>query len=72
MLRYLQRVPDALTTGPADAPRSIARLARSLIDAGESHVRLPKCQLCEWRGELPYKYDAGRICSECYTKRVHL
>lgn len=72
ILRYLQRVPDALTVGPSDAPMSVARLAQLLIRAGQSHVLPPKCLLCEWRGELRYKHGGGRICTECYTTRVHL
>lgn len=35
MLRYLERIPNALITGPSDAPLSIARLAQLLIESGD-------------------------------------
>jgi integrase len=72
MLRYLERNSDALTTGRADMPPSVIRLADSLIAAGAKHIRRPVCSVCqEAAKKLPYKHGDGRVCGACFKDHVN-
>lgn len=66
LLSHLSAV-EAFTSGANDVPPPVARLLRSLADAG-APVRPPGCADCGAVVELVYKRASGRVCRSCGTK----
>lgn len=62
---HLQTHPDALTSGSAQAPRVVCRLAAALTSAGAS-TSLPRCGRCGVAALLVRATEEhGRICEDC-------
>lgn len=62
---HLEMHPDALTSGSAQAPRVVCRLAAALTSAGAS-TSLPRCGRCGVAALLVRATEEhGRICEDC-------
>ena len=65
---YLAENPDALTAGASEAPLVVGRVVDALRALGAVGLRKPRCARCDHERRLPYKTDAGRMCSGCYVR----
>lgn len=67
LLGHLRDHPDALTSGSAQAPPSLIRLAHALAAAGVRGVVLPGCAGCgKVTADLRSWPGAGLACQSCY------
>ena len=68
LLRHVECVPDALSTGHSGAPPPVARLITLLLAEGAQRVREPRCAECDRMTNLRYRRGSERVCVACQAR----